>query len=329
MTIITLPDGQPVQLPTGAYRCSMAHYHSQSICPGPSISSGGIRSIVGESPFHFWAKSDLNPDRYPEKEDTDALILGKAAHAIILGDEVFDDHFIYVPGDAPRRPTATQVRAFERDGEWSAAASEGAAFWADFDERAGTRSLLTEAQVQKIMFMAENLRKNPLAVEMLTGGLTEVSMIWQDQVTGVWLKSRPDVIPDNGADFGDLKTFAPRTKSIKRAIHQAITDSGYVLQMALAQMGSEAVFGQIAPECVLVMCQSTEPYTVSTVRLDEDALYWGRCLVRKGIDTFADCLKSGEWPQPIEGVMDYSFPESMTARLAQMQIDGELPNLHQ
>ena len=36
---------------------------------------------------------------------------------------------------------------------------------------------------------------NPLAVEMLTGGLTEISMIWQDEITGVWVKARPDVLP--------------------------------------------------------------------------------------------------------------------------------------
>jgi hypothetical protein len=161
----------------------------------------------------------------------------------------------------------------------------------------------------------------------LVGGLTEVSMIWQDQITGVWLKSRPDVIPDNGADFGDLKTFAPKSQNIARAVHQTITDRGYALQMAMAIMGAEAVFGTTAKECLLVMAQSTAPYTVTPVRLDEEALYWARVQVRHGIDTFARCLESGHWPMPVEGILTYSLPDSARHRLGEAQINGKLPIL--
>ena len=326
MEIRTIPDdGQVTE--NGAYRLSMALYHSQSVCPGPSISSSGIRKIVNESPWHFWTSWEGNPDRYPEAETSDALILGRAAHALILGDEVFDDHFAYVPEGAPKRPTATQIAAFEKKGFWSDAAKDGAEWWSAFDAKAKGRALLSEQQVQHIMFMAENLRKCPEAIEALTGGLTEVSLIWQDEITGVWLKSRPDVIPDNGFDFGDLKTFAPRTKSIQRAVHQAITDNGYAMQMALAIMGAEAVFGTTAQECVLVMAQSNPPYTITPVRLDEDALYWARVMCRHGIDTFAKCLETGHWPMPVEGIMTYSLPESMQHRYGEMQFKGEIPSL--
>lgn len=326
MTLLrALADGEAVT-EAGAYRCTMSWYHGQGICPGPSISSTGLRKIALESPWHFWASSDLNPDRYPEPEPSDALVLGRAAHALILGDEVFDDAFCFVPKDAPRRPTAPQVAAFERDGRWSDAAAPGAAFWIEFDARAAGRLLLSEAQVEHIMRMAANLRRNPLAVEMLTGGLTEVSLIWQDP-TGVWLKARPDVMPDAGADFADLKTFQPRSRSIKRAVHQAITDHGYALQMALAIMGAEAVFGISKDDCVLVMAQSNAPYTVTPVRLDPECLYWARVQLRHAIDTFARCMESGEWPMPVEGVLDYSLPGSLLQRLGEMQAAGDLPIL--
>jgi hypothetical protein len=324
--IETIPDdGQVVR--DGAYRMSMALYHSQRVCPGPSISSSGVRKIIAESPWHFWSQWEANPDRYEDKDETAALILGKAAHSLILGDEVFDEHFVFVPKNAPNRPTATQVKAFERDGFWSEAAEKGALYWQEFDAKAAGRLMLSETQVEHIMHMAANLRRCPEAITALTGGMTEVSMIWQDQITGVWLKARPDVIPDNGADFGDLKTFAPRSKSIQRAVHQAITDNGYALQMALAVMGAEAVFGTTAQECVLVMAQSNPPYTITPVRLDEDALYWARVQVRKGIDTFARCLERNEWPMPVEGMMTYTLPDSLLHRLGEAQMNGDLPNI--
>ena len=323
--IHNLADGEAVTA-SGAYRCSMAHYHSQAVCPGPSISSSGIRTIVAQSPWHFWAQSEINPHRYPERDESDALVLGKATHALVLGDEVFDEHFIFVPPDAPRRPAAQQVKAYD-EGRATDTGAHSVEFWREFEARAEGRSLLTETQVEHIVHMAENIRRCPEAREALTGRLTEVSMIWQDEITGVWVKSRPDVIPDNGADFADLKTFAPRTKSIQRAVHQAITDHGYAMQMALAAMGAEHVFGNTAAECVLIMAQSSPPYTVTPVRLDEDALYFGRAFVRKGIDTFARCLESGHWPMPVEGIMTYSLPPSLLHRYGEMQMNGDLPNI--
>ena len=116
-----LKDDEQVVEP-GAYRTSMKNYHGQSICPGVSVSSTGIRKAALASPLAFWKTSDLNPDRYPPKEESDALILGKAAHCLILGDEVVADNFAYVPEGAPKRPTVTQVAAFEKNGFWSDAA---------------------------------------------------------------------------------------------------------------------------------------------------------------------------------------------------------------
>lgn len=322
--ILSLIEDQKIVRP-GAYRMSMDHYHTQC-CEGPSISSSGLRIIQQESPWHFWMQSDINPDRYPAKEESDALILGKAAHALMLGDEDFDAQFIFVPEDAPRRPTAAQIAAFERNGEWSEAAAPGAKFWAEFDERAAGRMMLSDEQVKKIGYMAENLKRTPLAVDLLTGQNTEISMIWQDP-TGVWVKSRPDVMPDNGADFADLKTISPRTKDIKRAVHQAITDHRYYMQMALAQMAAEQVFGFTAKECVLIFIQSTAPYTVTPVRLDEEALYWGRVECRKGIDQFAHGIETGEWPMPVTGILDYTLPMSLGERYSEMQFNGDLPSM--
>jgi hypothetical protein len=323
--IRTIPDdGQITE--AGAYRMSMRLYHSQTVCPGPSISSSGLRRIVNESPWHFWSQWEGNPDRYPEGEPSEGLVLGKAAHSLILGDEVFDEHFIYVPDDAPRRPTKTQILAKERDGEWSKAAKPGADFWAEFDAKAAGRLLLKESQVQTIMWMSENLKRNPLAVEMLTGGMMEVSLIWQDQITGIWLKSRPDMMPQAGDfDATDLKTFAPQSNDIKHAIHKAITSRGYHMQLAMAGMGVEAIFGETANQCGLVMLQSTKPFTVTPVLLDQEALYWARVQLRHGIDTFARCLKDQDWPQPVDGILTYTLPESVLHRFGTMQAEGTLP----
>lgn len=309
----------------GAYRMPMSRYHTQAICPGPSVSSTGIRKAALQSAHAFWKSSDMNPNRYPPKEDSDALILGKAAHSLILGDEVFDAHFIYVPKDAPNRPTVTQMKAFERDGKWSDAAAAGAAFWAEFDAKADGRLMLTEAQVEKIAYMAENLAALPEAREALIGDLTEISMIWQDEQTGLWVKSRPDCIPSNGLDFGDLKTFTPKGGDLILAAHRATTDHGYPIQMAMAVEGAERVFGISATQCALIFSQTTEPYEAIPLMLDEEAIHWGRVLFRQGLNVIAHGLSTGEWPGRAKGFVKYAYPPSMLHRFGEAQLNGELP----
>ena len=305
---------------------TMALYHSQSVCPGPSISSSGLRTIVNESPWHFWSRWEGNENRYPDPEESDALILGKAAHALILGDEVFDEHFCFVPKDALRRPTAPQIAAFERTG--AGAMPRRTAPCSGRRSTRRPREIADHRDADRAHSVhGREPEEMPEAVQALSEGMTEVSMIWQDRITGVWLKSRPDQIPATDLTSPDLKTFAPRSKSIQRSVHQSITDSGYDMQMALAIMGAEEVFGTTASECVLIMAQSNAPYTVTPVRLDEDALYWARVRCRHGIDTFAKCPETGRWPMPVEGIMTYTLPDTVAHRYGTAQINGELPNI--
>ena len=311
----------------GLYKCSMDHYHSQDICPGPSVSSTGLRTAALKSPHAFWKTWDGNPDRYPKKDDNPSLTLGKAAHALILGDEVFDETFVYVPKDAPQRPTAAQIAAFERKGEWSENAAPRAEFWTEFDKRAKGRLLLKQEQVEHIQYMAESLNSSPMAVEVLTSDMIEISMIWQDPISGIWLKSRPDCLPTNGFDFSDLKTFSPRGSDLILAAQRSVTDYGYALQMAMAIMGTEEVMAQSAERCALIFIQSSPPYEVIVIELDSESLYWAKVLLRDGLNKVAHGLKTGDWPFGAQEIVTYGYPPSMLHRFGELQEAGELPNL--
>lgn len=326
-TVTPIADGECVPGP-GLYRMSMAHYHSQAVCPGPSVSSTGIRKAALGSPMAFWKTSDMNPDRWPDDgEESAALILGKAAHCLILGDEVYADHFISLPDEAPRRPTKAQIEAFNRDGKWSAAAAPGAAFWAEWDAKAAGRAFLTSEQVRRIGYMAENLAALPEATAALVGELTEVSMVWQDEITGLWVKSRPDCIPTNGVHFGDLKTFSPKSADLTLSAMRAVTDNGYFVQMAMACVGAEHILGFAADQCALIFTQTSEPYEPVPIMLDEESLHWGKVMFRHGLDRIAHGLKTGEWPVMAKGFARYEFPPTLQHRFGQMQQEGNLPTV--
>lgn len=296
----------------GAYRLMpMSVYHSQDCCHGPSVSSTGIRQAV-TSPHAFWKNSDLNENRYPEKPESDSLILGKAAHSLILGDEEFAEQFIFAPQDAPPRPTKAQVAAYERNGEWTENAKSRAAFWKHWDAQAAGRTFVTAEQMEKITYMAENLHNCPEAVLALTGNLTEISMIWQDELTGLWLKSRPDCIPQEKFDLGDLKTFAPKSRDLAYAAMRSTLDWDYPMQMALACEGAEHLFGSVMQNgCMLIFIQTTAPYEPVPVEISPEAIGFARLRVRKGINAIAHGLKTGEWPFSVQTIPVFNYPEKL------------------
>ncbi len=311
----------------GAYRMTMDQYHATDLCDGVSVSSSHLRTVVTKSPHAFWKTWGGNPNRYPPKEPSDSLVLGRAAHCLILGDEVFDHAFVLLPEDAPRKPTAPQVAAYARTGFWSDVARECGMWWREFTDLVGNRSVVTQEQMQRISYMAENLAASPEAVTALTSALTEISLIWQDEATGLWVKSRPDCIPDNGYDFGDLKTFAPKGGDLTIAAQRSVTEFGYAQQMALAMEGAERVLGQSGDNCMLVFVMTSEPYEVVPILLEPEALYWARVLNRKALDQIAHGILTGVWPMRVTHPVRYEYPPSMLHQFGEAQARGDLPSM--
>lgn len=286
----------------GAYRMEMNHYHSQC-CIGPSVSSSGLRTIELQSPHEFWSFSDLNPDRFWKEGEADALRFGRAAHALLLGDEDFDAGFAL-------RPEA-----------FTSYNTKAAREWRDETIKGG-RSPITPTELEHIVAMSKALAAAGVRDTMMDG-TPEASLIWQDK-TGVWLKSRMDMLPNSG-DMADLKTTADASK---RACERAITNHGYHMQVALGVMGMEQVLGRRPPEggCFLIFVKKAPPYTVNIVPISEDAIYWGKAQIRRAINTFADCLESGQWPNDNPGFAEYELPKWLADSLSNQQIDGRLPN---
>lgn len=296
-----VPDGVKIREP-GAYRMSMDHYHSQKCCIGPSVSSSGLRTIELQSPHEFWSFSDLNPDRFWKEDESDALRFGRAAHALLLGDEVFSENYAVRPDDFKDYKT------------------KAAREWRD-RVIANNKSPITLAELEHIVAMSKSLAAAGVKDTMMDG-TPEASLIWQDK-TGVWLKSRMDMLPNSG-DMADLKTT---TDASRRACEQTITKYGYEMQVALGHMGMEAVLGRRPPGSFLIFVKKTPPYTVNIVPISEDAIYWGKAQIRRAIDTFAKCLETGDWPTDNPGFAEYELPPWKHDMLSNQQSDGRLPNI--
>lgn len=247
----------------GVYDIDIDAYHAQPTV-GVSISASGLRAILLDSPAHYWAESSLNPDA--EKPDTAALRIGKAAHSFVLGEPEFAKYFVVSPFDDFRKKEAQAWR----------------------DEQ--TRIVLKAAELDTIRDMAFALRAQPSVAGAFQGrGKMEQSLIWQDEETGVWLKARPDWLPDDPAMYFAQEFKTAVSAEPGEASRQAF-NLGYDIQAALAVDGIRAVFGVEPLGIAHVVQEKKPPYAATLLMFDREQIEFGRKRYRAALTRFAECL---------------------------------------
>jgi hypothetical protein len=268
-------------------------YHGAECCAGPSISSTGLKRLVGEkgqrtkgkTPRHFWERSNLNPNRQPE--DSDALRLGRAFHDALLQPEFWrgpESVYHHLPdGFSRAKSKAMAVEIAEAD---AALAAGKCCMSAD-------EAALTDA-------MVEAARADPLFAALLGKGEPEVTFAWQDKETGVWCRARPDFVLANRAFALNVKTD---TDASFDGFSKSIAKYGYAQSAALELDGYAAIFGEapatfLHPVIEKPTLSAWEPgsYIATAVwELPAEDIERGRWLNRQALRTFADCLAKGRW----------------------------------
>lgn len=262
---------------------SPAHYHGADLCHGPSVSSSGLRTLFGQSPAHYWATSPYNPAAL-RQEPSESMILGRAAHHLLLGEADFGQQFVFRPDDIQGEAWQGNKKICKA---WlQARADEGL-------------SVLKPEYRERILGMRNGLAAHPMVdpagTVRLLDGLIEHSLVWKDPETGIWLKARPDVIPTDSDDVADLKTIADITDD---GIEKAIGTSHLQMQAALVRMGWRHVLGRDLASFTLVFVESKAPYVCRVATFRTADLDLGETQVRLALRAFARYVRLGKWPGP-------------------------------
>ena len=266
-------DGKPISTP-GLYRgIPMDSYHGP-LTVTPSISSSGQRLIWASSPADYYDQSYLNPDR-PEPDERPHFSVGRAAHhLLLLGRHGFDDEFVVRPE------------------QWSDWRSKDAKQWRD-DMREAGKTIITANELNDIVGMAKALGAHPLVRAGILDGLVERSIIYRDEETGVYVKSRPDAIPAD-EDFSDLKTVAALDDD---SVQRSITSFGYHQQGATVRSAARAI-GIEMKSFALVCVQKPRPYNVRVVQIKPEDLDMGEQQNRVANWAFKEGVANDVWPGP-------------------------------
>lgn len=327
--IYELDDGEKITEP-GFYRITLDRHHNQP-CDGLCVTSSILRTIELQSLAEVYAFHPLNPDRY-EKPETDALREGRAMALLVEGGpDALKEYFTILGPDTPKKPTKPQRAAFERTGEWSDAAKDGAKFWAEVE--ASGKSVLKMEDYAQLLAMSLALRRDPGAVATLDG-IPELTMAWKDEATGIWLLSRPDMVNFDGF-VGDYKKVAAQNRPFNgELVDRRITDHGYDMQLAFAAEVLEKVTGHfgspIWPEQAAILAQSDKvPYHPLVREISQEDLRIGQYRNRSALKLFANAVEQTAklkaqgrdpwqaWPGPGAHSSFYKRPEWQTERLLQ------------
>jgi len=296
MEIRTLTDGEKITQP-GFYQIPLSVHHNQP-CDGVSVTSGVLRKMELMTPADVWAFHVLNPERWPS-EDTTALRLGRAMAAFVEGgmDEVAK-HFVVLPPDEPRRPTRKQIVAYD-DGRATDAGRLSVEFWRAVEN--DPRDQLSDAEQQMIANMGWVLALDPAACAVM-GGMAEITMAYQDEVTGLWVLSRPDTVSFDGSvsDYKKINTAGrPFTCHV---VDRRIEQHGYHQQLGLAVEAFERLTNETPSIASIVAQWDQAPHHVILREIGEEAINIGRFHNRRALDRFHECLTSGHWPGPGDDV---------------------------
>lgn len=261
----------------GAYPgISAEDYHDREICDAPSVSSSGLKLIAAKSPLHYWAQSNLNPNR-PARKAKPHFSIGHALHDMVLLNDRFTQHYHVTPHGFNEQHS----RKWEEEIDAR-----------DYAVQKG-KQVITRGQYDMAVAMAESISRDELAGALLTAGTPEMTLAARDEETGVWLRARPDVLPETMEIIPDLKTAADASLDV---YERAATRFGYFQSAAHYLDVIEALYGPAKRRFVLITVEKEYPYVVTIDHLDDVDIDFARLRNRHALNRFAECLKSGVWP---------------------------------
>lgn len=144
---------------------------------------------------------------------------------------------------------------------------------------------------------ADSVLAHPLAGRLLIAGVPEATLIWLDPMTGVRCKAMVDWLPFTAAGrrlvVVDLKTADNAGPS---AFRRSAANYGYAIQDQWYREGAITLGLDPDPGFVFIVVENAPPYPVGCYQLEPAWLTHAAGQIRRGLETYADCLETDTWP---------------------------------
>jgi hypothetical protein len=232
--------------------------------------------LIAKSPAHYKYGTES------EREDTDALRFGRAAHLWLLEPAAYPDR-------------VAVWREGRRSGKtWDAfrAANEG-------------RDIITEDEETTLHAMSAAVDACGYARPYLSGGDAEVSLLWGAEVVPghvMPVKGRLDYVTKN--DLVDVKFVRCASPA---AFGRQAWDLQYLAQAAFYSDGYEKASGRRLP-FVFVAIEKEPPHCIGVYVVTEEQLAAGRAEYERWLATLSLCRLQNDWPGYVTGPTPLVLP---------------------
>jgi len=238
------------------------------------VNFSSLKHMARGANYYKWAQGH-------KRKPTAAMQKGTAVHCMVLEPEQFPERYAIID--------------LNRNGK---AFKEQAALEAE----AG-REIIKTAEYAEICAIAEGVKRNPTAMDLLKGTETEVSLTWN--MHGHDCKGRVDAIKPGKVI--DLKTTAdPQPWKFGRQAGDML----YHAQMAFYAAGVASKQGNY-PEAWIIAVGNSAPYECICYRVPMEALVAGEDLYTNWLTELEQCREGKRFPSKYEGVQELELPGYM------------------
>jgi len=271
------------------------YVHDELDTPGPTLNSGLAHRILARSPRHaWWGHHRLNPEW--KESSSDAFDIGTAAHDLIIDDR--SDRIVVINADSWRTKEAKEQR--------EAARAEG-------------KLPLLEEQANAVLAMLAPLREAMASSPDLAGlGKLdpERTLVWQDPLSGAWLRARPDWITTDRSIILSYKTTSASAEP--DAYTRTLLNFGYDMQAAFEMNGVEVIHGTAPTHYIWVVQEVQPPYAVSLIGLSPELKAYAQAQFDAAVSRWAQCMANNVWPGYSERVCYPSVPPWVMAQAEEL-----------
>jgi len=277
-------------------------------CAWPYVNNSSLAALR-RSPAHYKAAMEN------QREPTEAMLFGTLAHAGKLEPLSIPQNYIVMPrfeGEI-RRDDGSEYSNVKASKAYKEKVEE-------FHSVNTGKEIVSQDMFDNLIALCDSLSRNELSAKWLRcDGPAEVSLVWDDPITGLRCKARCDKLDWKAKRITDLKTTRDCMDFCR-----SLGKYGYARQAAFYRDGLGVLTGDEYEFCIVAV-EKEPPFGVMSAPMSEDTLVAGHIEYRKALNAIYECGQSQEWP----GYSDppaWELPHYMRPDLT-LTVNGEITNI--
>ncbi len=240
----------------------------------PGVSQSFLWRMLKESPAAavVWAKRETPPSA--------AMRFGSLVDCLLLEPDQF---FARYQVGGPINPKTGKAYGVETKA------------WAEFEAALPPgQSIVSAEDFQRGQAVRDAILDVKEIRQILDGAVTQASMFWADQESGVKVRARPDIINERIGIMADLKVSEDPAE---HAFAGKIAGFGYHFQAATYLDGWRQIRGGKPLPWLWIVAEPEEPYQVEIYELSKEDREQGMIQLSDALHMYRDCMASNVWPK--------------------------------